>query len=1155
MATKSDTLALGDRYEILAPLGSGAAANVFRVRDRRSGALLAAKVLKPLNAANPKILARFEDEFRILRTLHHPHLPEVYDYGWTEDGGRFLIMELVDGVPLNEYFQSNPADIWAILYELCETLKFVHDRKLLHQDIKPANILVKRTTAYGPDLPLVKLIDFGLIYKRDAGMAVELVGTVEYMAPEVARGEAKLTRAVDYYSLGATLFELLTAQPPFVGSSSEVLHAHLEQTPWIEEEEIEWAELYPHVRALLGKEWRARLEAFEELRRAVVSRLTGGIAELDRAYGLARIESLPMISKEDVDAAVAKWLGEVDVALPADPKRIPALEIRGRGGVSRNRVVDSVCAECAIRGFHIARFGGEANAGVLRPDGQVGRRVDRYNKTIARFEELHPRAILMVVDGIEHLSDDEASFIRYLSTRRELAADPAMPVLFIIARGRGVVGHPLDPYLPPVRQSIEIPVDSTPSGPRDGEDHVRALVVASAVFEGARSGARRRLLAYIASHPGPVPREWAVAFADSSEKEFADDLDLFVTRHLVSKVVVDAKDALIASEDARSIATSIVPPTIRERIHRDFAERLAATIASSGHALSSVHELIAYHCAAMGDERAALVERIRAVRAAWNEGSLSDVTRLSQASLESLTASTDGHVKAARRHFVKEWVRALWARNQHTRAKRVIDDHILKHGDAISPALLPKYIRGILDSEGPAPALEFVEKIDTDNLSIRTNHQVLLEKALLLCQSARHEESLNALSILRNKTALDKRDRHRVTIYRAMNMISMGSYAETENPLREASIHARVDGCIDESVLMSAILAQERTVRGQPREALTLVAGTLTIAHRHELYLRTNLLYRLAATAYQDLSELRKAIGCQQKAIALASSLGLAQFEAMSWNRLSEYERALGNFGNAIRYLERANAVMLDSSSEADRVSVDLAALGLHIWLLSPDKRQVVDRASWVEQVKDVNERGRYFMMMGNYWTDNGAWDKAHQCYLKATELLERAEFVDNLIMIRRARLRLALLSGETVQCLQERRAINAPRLRAADSATGRLERNLALLEFAFCMRSDRRVILSLCNTCLQLCDASAEASTRLEGLALAFRALARSGDHARAEATFRKFYNLLRLATSNLEHRYVEGFFTRLNLDELSREFDLIQRRNEAGVTTGLVA
>ncbi|HEX5131044.1 MAG TPA: serine/threonine-protein kinase, partial [Candidatus Krumholzibacteria bacterium] len=255
---------LGERYDVIAPIGAGTAATVFRVRDRRSGVVRAAKVLTPANAREPETLARFEDEYRILRSLHHPHLPEIYDYGFTDDGGRFLVMELVDGDPLDAYFRAHPRDLWLILYQIAEVLTFVHNHHVLHQDIKPANLLVKRTTAFGEAMPLVKLIDFGLTHRRDTGASVQMVGTPAYMAPEVVRGEAPLTRAVDYYSLGVSLYELLAGRAPFVGTVGEILRAQLEAAPVIEHEELEWAELYPHLRALLAKDKRARLEAFEE---------------------------------------------------------------------------------------------------------------------------------------------------------------------------------------------------------------------------------------------------------------------------------------------------------------------------------------------------------------------------------------------------------------------------------------------------------------------------------------------------------------------------------------------------------------------------------------------------------------------------------------------------------------------------------------------------------------------------------------------------------------------------------------------------------------------------------------------------------------------------------------------------------------------------
>jgi tetratricopeptide (TPR) repeat protein len=307
-ATGPKTL-LGDRYEVLSALGSGSAANVFRVRDTRGGAEYAAKVLKPANAGNPEILARFEDEYRILKSMRHPHLPEVHDFGFTDEGGRYMVMDLVEGDALDAYFAARPQDIWVLLYELCETLTFIHAQNLLHQDIKPSNILVRRSRAFGRELPVITLIDFGLTYRRDAGASVKLVGTPAYVAPEVVRGEAPLTRAVDYYSLGVTLYELLCGAPPFAGTTGEVLRAHLEREPVIEEERLEWAELYPHVRALLGKDRRKRLEAFEELRRAVLSRLTGGIDELARAYESARA-SLRGASSAAAQARVIPGLQE-----------------------------------------------------------------------------------------------------------------------------------------------------------------------------------------------------------------------------------------------------------------------------------------------------------------------------------------------------------------------------------------------------------------------------------------------------------------------------------------------------------------------------------------------------------------------------------------------------------------------------------------------------------------------------------------------------------------------------------------------------------------------------------------------------------------------------------------------------------------------------
>ena len=94
-------LSLGSRYTVESLIGEGAAAHVYRVHDARTGATRAAKVLKPEGVESAETLRRFEDEYRVLRSLHHPSVPNVYDYGWTtEPPGRYIVMDLVEGKPL-----------------------------------------------------------------------------------------------------------------------------------------------------------------------------------------------------------------------------------------------------------------------------------------------------------------------------------------------------------------------------------------------------------------------------------------------------------------------------------------------------------------------------------------------------------------------------------------------------------------------------------------------------------------------------------------------------------------------------------------------------------------------------------------------------------------------------------------------------------------------------------------------------------------------------------------------------------------------------------------------------------------------------------------------------------------------------------------------
>jgi eukaryotic-like serine/threonine-protein kinase len=223
-----------DRYRVVRRIGEGAMGVVYEAFDRERAQTLALKTLPRFDAA---ALYRFKQEFRALADLHHVNLVRLHELVAIDSDHVFFTMELVRGVDFLAYAhatarpgrpatdpprQASPADIQRLrpaLRQLAEGLQAVHAAGKLHRDIKPSNILV---TADGR----VVLLDFGVATElaRDPSAIEEhgMVGTVAYMAPELALDEA-LTPACDWYSVGVLLFEALTGRPPFEGSAVEVL--------------------------------------------------------------------------------------------------------------------------------------------------------------------------------------------------------------------------------------------------------------------------------------------------------------------------------------------------------------------------------------------------------------------------------------------------------------------------------------------------------------------------------------------------------------------------------------------------------------------------------------------------------------------------------------------------------------------------------------------------------------------------------------------------------------------------------------------------------------------------------------------------------------------------------------------------------------------
>jgi serine/threonine-protein kinase len=231
-------------YELVEPLGEGGMGEVWRARHRllaRPAAikLIRSDVLGSSSHTRDAVIRRFEREAQETARLGSTHTIDVYDFGVTEDGDFYYVMELLDGISLERYVQQfgpmEPARVVYVLRQVLHSLGEAHARGLVHRDIKPANILICRL---GPDDDFVKVLDFGLVKHVETPAATLLTadgstaGTPAYMAPEIALGERSVDGRADLYSLGCVAYFLLTGRPVFVaaGAMATVL-AHVNETP------------------------------------------------------------------------------------------------------------------------------------------------------------------------------------------------------------------------------------------------------------------------------------------------------------------------------------------------------------------------------------------------------------------------------------------------------------------------------------------------------------------------------------------------------------------------------------------------------------------------------------------------------------------------------------------------------------------------------------------------------------------------------------------------------------------------------------------------------------------------------------------------------------------------------------------------------------
>jgi serine/threonine-protein kinase len=263
---------IAGRFTLEAPIGAGSMGSVWLAQDGRLGARVAVKLLRDHLLEDAWATSRFFDEARIAARLATPHVARVFDFGTTDDGRPFVVMEYLDGETLAARLRRTgplrPSGVLRILEPVARTLALAHAQGIVHRDLKPDNVFLALDPASVAPVP--KLLDFGVAKVEEDGPAREsmgklrvadaedrILGTPPYMAPEQCADAPGASHASDQWALGIVAYQCLTGMLPFPGAKRGQMHAVLRSAKFVPPSLVN-AALPPAVDA-----WMARTLAIE----------------------------------------------------------------------------------------------------------------------------------------------------------------------------------------------------------------------------------------------------------------------------------------------------------------------------------------------------------------------------------------------------------------------------------------------------------------------------------------------------------------------------------------------------------------------------------------------------------------------------------------------------------------------------------------------------------------------------------------------------------------------------------------------------------------------------------------------------------------------------------------------------------------------------
>ncbi|MEK7465857.1 MAG: protein kinase [Planctomycetota bacterium] len=457
----TNTSLLNGRYQVIRTLGRGGMGVVFEVMDQVRKEVLALKTVRADRLPNVEL---FRHEFLLLSRFRHPNIERVYDFGKLEpENDYFFTAERVDGKNLFEATENvDLARCLDLAAQVARALSFMHERGLVHRDVKPANILV-------PDFGPTRVIDFGIAKPLDD--LGEVAGTLGYLAPEALRGQP-FDHRVDLYALGVTLYVILGRMPPFEGvTTTEIISCHLQEQP------RPLREINPSiptrveaiVMRLLQKDPGDRFQSADEVANELA--MAAGQSPslemrktVDGFLGSGTLVGRDHVLKKMMDAMAARARmllrhGEVTREFGRRSGNAPvpcAYAVVGESGCGKTRFLREFRIQCQVRG--VACYEGE-------PDGT---RLGAWSRVLAAMAAMRGggppegdplpfildtarmKACAILIDNFEEADEDSRDLLSRLVNMMKLApADDPVPALVVTASkpGMPIPGDPvtLDP--------------------------------------------------------------------------------------------------------------------------------------------------------------------------------------------------------------------------------------------------------------------------------------------------------------------------------------------------------------------------------------------------------------------------------------------------------------------------------------------------------------------------------------------------------------------------------------------------------------------------------------------------------------------------------------------------------------------------------------